>query len=402
MAIFTLPSRYPKLVIPCSLLLLASLFITLCLADDDDATATGFNHSGNILIADQFNNRVIEVDRATHAIIWQFGSGSSTPGPSSIVGTNDAERVGELTLISGTGIPATTPPTPPLPGCPTPATGCPDNRVILVDQNGVIVWQYGPDQLNTPVNARIMPNSHVLITDQGNQRIIEVNFAKQIVWQYGTTGVVGNAANQLNNPNSAELLDNNRVLIADENNNRVIEVTRDHKVVATFTAGGTLNGAAYASRLPDGHTLITDSNNNRIVEVDRDDNIMWQYSTKSRPGSVANPLPTRAVRLANGDTLISDQFNDQVIEVTPAKQIMFSQGSIGVAGAGPDLLNGPYDAKSIGDFTGLTRPPSSDSEGDQGNGNEGDQGNGNGNGKGNGDGNGDDGNNGNGHGKGNH
>jgi hypothetical protein len=70
------------------------------------------------------------------------------------------------------------------------------------------------------------------------------------------------------------------------------------------------------------------------------------------------PLPTRAVRLKNGNTLISDQFNDQVIEVTHARQpkIIFMQGSLGVAGKGFDRCNAPYDAKVVGDYTGLTRP----------------------------------------------
>src|SRR5579863_1926585 len=63
----------------------------------------GFNQPGNILIADQFNNRVIEVDPQTHKVVWTFGDGSSTPGPTSVVGTNDAQRVGSFTLISGTG-----------------------------------------------------------------------------------------------------------------------------------------------------------------------------------------------------------------------------------------------------------------------------------------------------------
>src|SRR5713101_5093954 len=73
-----------------------------------------FNKAGNILIADQFNNRVIEVDPKNHNVVWQFGNGSDVPGPQSIVGTNDAERVGEMTLISGTGIPSSMPPV--LPG----------------------------------------------------------------------------------------------------------------------------------------------------------------------------------------------------------------------------------------------------------------------------------------------
>src|ERR1700680_3525938 len=82
-----------------------------------------FNQVGNIVIADQFNNQVIEIDPENHNVVWRFGNGSDKPGPHSIVGTNDAERVGELTLISGTGIPShpvTMPPTPPLPGCSAP------------------------------------------------------------------------------------------------------------------------------------------------------------------------------------------------------------------------------------------------------------------------------------------
>ncbi len=82
----------------------------------------------------------------------------------------------------------------------------------------------------------------------------------------------------------------------------------------------------------------------------------WQYVTNTRPGSVANPQPTRAVRLATGNTLISDQFNMQVIEVDPSGNIVFSQGQIGVAGTDFNELNAPYDAKVVGDYTGLTPP----------------------------------------------
>jgi len=329
-----------------------------------------FNARGNILIADQYNNRVIEVDPESHAIVWRFGNGSDKPGPDSIVGTNDAERVGRFTLISGTGIPPSPSGTPPLPGCSDPGNGCPDNRVILVDPEGRIVWQYGvagvtgagPNQLNTPVQAVFLssfphhPGFHVMITDQGNSRVIVVDVEGNIVWQYGMTGSPGNGANQLNNPNSAELLENGHVLIADENNNRAIEVTIDMQIVAQFTAGGTLNGVAFASRLQNGHTLITDSNNNRIVEVDAGDNLVSQYLTNTMPGSNPNPLPTRAVRLRNGNTLISDQYNERVFEITPEQRIVFQQGRLNAPGSGFDRLNGPYDAKVIGDYTGLTPP----------------------------------------------
>lgn len=334
------------------------------------------NHSsGHILISDQFNNRVIEVDEATHKIVWSFGNGSDIPGPHSVVGVNDAQRVGSATLIAGTGIPASD---PPLPGCSDAVNGCPDNRVFLVDKRGHIFWQYGqagvtgsdPNELNAPVQATFTsnfpghPGFHVLITDQGNQRVILVNQKGQIVWQYGTTGVTGNGPDQLNNPNSGELLENGHVLIADESNDRVIEIKTDGTIVKTFTESGGLSGAAFASRLPNGHTLISDANNNRIVEVNGNDQIVWQYVTNTGPNSNPNPAPTRGIRLRNGNTLISDQFNNRVIEVTPAGKIVYQQGMTNVMGNGFNKLNGPYDAKKIGDWTGLTPPFDHDHDGD--------------------------------------
>jgi hypothetical protein len=326
--------------------------------------AAAQNDHGHVLIADQFNNRVIEVDRQTHQVVWHFGNGSDLPGPHSVVGVNDAERFGPFTLISGTGTP------PGLPGCSDTVNGCPDNRVFIVDPHGNIIWQYGqagvggsgPNQLNTPVQALFLISfphhygPHVLIADQANQRVILVNLHHQIVWQYGTTGVSGNGPNQLNNPNSAEVLENGHILIADESNDRVIEVKSNGQLVKQFTAGGTVSGAAFASRLPNGDTLITDSNNNRAVEVNGNDQVVWQYVTNTQAGSNPMPLPTRAVRLHNGDTLISDQFNDRVIEVTKAGKIVFDQGDLNMPGDGFNDLNGPYDAKQIGDFTGLTPP----------------------------------------------
>ncbi len=68
------------------------------------------------------------------------------------------------------------------------------------------------------------------------------------------------------------------------------------------------------------------------------------------------PFPTRAIRTSTGNTVISDQFNDRVIEVTPAGKIVFQQGKTNHIGSGFNRLNGPYDAKRIGDYTGQTPP----------------------------------------------
>jgi hypothetical protein len=328
--------------------------------DDDDGA---FNRPGHILISDQFNNRVIEINRAGK-VVWHFGNGPTDLTATSIVGVNDAQRVGSLTLMSGTGVPAASPPFEV--GCDN---GCADNRVMLVDEEGRIVWQYGQfgvtgsddNELNTPVQATFLPTGSVLITDQANDRIIDVSiWTHHIIWQYGMTGVAGAGPDQLNGPNSAELLANGHILISDQGNNRAIEVDRQKHIHHTYTAGGTTSIVAFASRLKNGDTLLTDSGNSRIVEVDAHDDVVWQYFTNDPAGNMA-PLPTRAVRLANGDTLISDQFNDRVISVNQAMKIVASYGQLNVAGfdatnVRQEGLNAPYDAKVVDDFTGLTPP----------------------------------------------
>lgn len=155
--------------------------------------SAGFNASGDVIIADQFNGRIIEIN-AHHQVVWSFGSGNPSlcnPGPHTVIGPNDEERIGPFTLMAGTGVPTNT-----IPELPA---GCVDNRVIVVNPAGDIVWQYGHagvtgsgfDQLNVPVCDVFLPNDDILIVDQGNQRVIEVTLDKKIVWQYGKTGVIG-------------------------------------------------------------------------------------------------------------------------------------------------------------------------------------------------------------------
>ncbi|HEV2403114.1 MAG TPA: hypothetical protein VGS08_02845 [Candidatus Saccharimonadales bacterium] len=337
-----------------SLLVLPALSATKVHADEFD----GFNTPGNILISDQFNNRAVEINR-NKQVVWSFGSSNPSlcnPGPGTIIGLNDAERLSDgLTLLAGTGIPAGASSSMP--------SGCVDNRVIVVNKKGNIVWQYGqagvtgsgPNELNTPVFAIQLPSHHFLITDQGNNRIIEVDRDKHIVWSYGPTSGPG----ALNSPNSAELLCNGHILIADENNNRAIEITRNGSIVWQVGSETGLKTVAFASRLPNGDTLITDSGNSRIVKLTPNKKIIFQYMTDTAPGSNPNPLPTNAVQLRNGDISIADQFNDRalIVDRNHNRTTDFQYGMTNVMGNNFNQLNAPYTAFVIDDYTGQTPPP---------------------------------------------
>jgi uncharacterized protein (UPF0248 family) len=340
--------------------LLIAMFASSCsIFPQSQATTTNpkvpvdrFNAPGNLLISDQFNNRIVEVAPDGH-IVWTFGSGNPklcNPGSGTIIGLNDAERLADgLTLTVGTGVPA---------GSASYPKGCNDNRVIVVNQQGKIVWQYGqagvtgsgPNQLNVPVFAIQLPNHNIMVVDQGNNRVIEIDkSSKQVVWSYGPKSGPG----ALNNPNSAELLPNGHILIGDENNNRVIEITRNGTIVWEYSQG--LSGAAFASRLPNGNTLITDSAHSRVIEVTPDKKVVFEYFTNVDSGTNTAPLPTNAVQLSNGALSIADQFNNRVLIIDP--KVKFQYGTINVTGNGANQLNGPYTCFVIGDYTGQTVPP---------------------------------------------
>jgi hypothetical protein len=347
-------------------LLIFSLLLGGLVAGAHAGDRPRFNRKGNLLIVDQYNNRVIEMDTNTQTIVWEYeASVTKHSVTNAIIGPRDAERVKALTLIVCGGSPSGV-----STNCPD---GCPDNRVIQVNRRGKIVWQYGQkgvtgsgtNELNNPVAAMMLPHKKVLITDRGNHRVFVVSRKGEITWQYGTTGASGVSSNQLSYPASAQRLGNGHYLIADTGNNRVIEVNKKCAILWQYpdlVDTNMLNGPTYACRLPHGkhHTLITDSLNNRILEItDVSSNVfsnVFTYVTADRSGSVEQPHPNRAVRLKKGNTLISDQFNQQVIEINATGAVVFIHGTIGVAGDGDTQLNAPCDAKVVDDYTGLTSP----------------------------------------------
>jgi hypothetical protein len=88
------------------------------------------------------------------------------------------------------------------------------------------------------------------------------------------------------------------------------------------------------------------------------------------PGSNPNPLPTRALRLRSGNTIISDQFNHRVLVIDRFGNLVVQYGHLNMPGFGlmntGQGLNAPYDAKVIGDYTGITPPFDDDEDLDDG------------------------------------
>ncbi len=153
------------------------------------------NNQPMFLITDQGNNRVIKVDRLNDIIVWQYDKLFT---PSDAIALSADGQV----LICDSG----------------------HHRLLLLSSSGVLTDSLGTGILNTPVDIEYDSNTdEVLITDQGNNRVIKLNRqTKTIDWEYN----IG-----LDSPTDADLLPNGNVLISDRGHNRLIEVDFNGQIV---------------------------------------------------------------------------------------------------------------------------------------------------------------------------
>jgi hypothetical protein len=118
--------------------------------------------------------------------------------------------------------------------------------------------------------------------------VIEVNREGEIVWQYGTLKNPGNGPHQLMYPERAIRLINGNTLIIDTRNHRLLEVDpaggifwqfgglnseKSHKKISNPTA---------AYRLDNGHTMIVHSGNRQVLEVTHHSEVVWNYLLPSK------------------------------------------------------------------------------------------------------------------------
>jgi hypothetical protein len=138
--------------------------------------------NGNILIADENNNRTIEVNRAGQ-IVWSYSQGLAFAAFASRLPNGD-------TLITDSG----------------------HARILEVSPDNKIVWQYytnttaGSNSNPLPTNAVRLANGNTIISDQFNDRVLVVDRSGNTVFQYGTTNSSGSGPNQLFGPYTAYVI----------------------------------------------------------------------------------------------------------------------------------------------------------------------------------------------------
>jgi hypothetical protein len=276
-----------------------------------------------------------------------------------------------------------------------------NNRLLVVDPHGRVVWQWPrPGDLAAgqsfviPDDAFFTPDGKDIIATQEDDFVVtEIDIAtRRIVWRYGHPGVPGSSPGYLWNPDDAMLLPDGFIVAADIKNCRLLELRPGlpapastwgrvgqcrHSPPRTF---GSPNGVF---PLPGGRFLVTEINRDWVDEIDLAGHVFWsvhppqvgypsdsnqykpgEYLTVdySNPGQVVifdrtgrtlwrwNPSagagklnhPSLAVALPNGDILLNDDRNNRVIVIDPVKnRIVWQYGHTGAAGSAPGYLRTP-------------------------------------------------------------
>jgi outer membrane protein assembly factor BamB len=278
----------------------------------DTADPQLFLPPGHMLVPDPARQRVVELD-PTGAIIWSLEPERLDPALKSMLQWPvDALRLAnDNTLIidrGGRRVFEVTPTGRPYWEWPASAgrLGEPvrvarsewgdtyivdrqSHRIVKADANGQPVPGYGegiagigPGQLCRPSDVQILGDSHLLITDTGNHRVIEVANG-QVVWQFGNTAGVfeggsGSGQTELERPQRAQRLDNGQTLILDTGNHRILLINPDGTLARTHDtiAGDPAMDVTRPLRmayLPKGHIAFWDQQ--RMVEIDPQGKIVW-------------------------------------------------------------------------------------------------------------------------------
>ena len=312
--------------------------------------------SGNLYIADTYNNRIRKVDSSGNI---STVAGSGTSGFSGDGGAATAARL-DLPLgvaVDGSGN--------------LYIADWGNERIRKVDSSGNISTVAGGGstlgdggaataaQLSLPRGVAVDGSGNLYIADTGNERIRKVDSSGNIstVAGSGTSGFSGDGAAagaaQLNNPQAVAVDGSGNLYIADRSNHRIRKVDSSGNistVAGNGTAGSSGDGAAAtAARLNSpwgvavdgsGNLYIADGWNHRIRKVDSSGNISTvagtgttSFSGDGAAATAAQLNNPRGVAVdGSGNLYIADTNNSRIRKVDSSGNISTVAG--GASGDG--------------------------------------------------------------------
>ncbi len=221
------------------------------------------------------------------------------------------------------------------------ASAAPPERLVIGAEGGKGIAIVDPADGNKllwhrPLGAvhdlHLLPNGN-LLTQDGWPRVIEINLAKEIVWEYDATTTNRREGNGKVEIHAYQRLPDGSTMIVESGPGRVIEVDPGKRVLRQFPLAVSKpnphSDTRLVRRLDDGHTLVAHEADQTVKEYDAAGKVVWEFPVPlfgREPAGGHGPEAFggkcfAAIRLKNGNTLIATGNGHSLLEVTPEKEI---------------------------------------------------------------------------------
>lgn len=230
--------------------------------------------NGNLITAHGDGMMVQELDRQSHALVWQYGTAGIQTYRGGVLDEPDKSfKFNDHEVVINDGN---------------------DREVVVVDQNtSQVVWRYGEYHKMSSAPGFLRGNTSVrplkggkefLITDTLEKKIMLINReTKNITWQWTKPD-----AEWLQNVFAT---DENTFILEDRQKGEVFEVNRDGKILWLLNKLSDASNISYptdTAKLSNGNILIAESGRHRIVEaVPETGQVVREYLVHSFVSSMA-------------------------------------------------------------------------------------------------------------------
>jgi DNA-binding beta-propeller fold protein YncE len=199
----------------------------------------------------------------------------------------------------------------------------------------------GPNEVNTPDGVVMLPSGDLMVPDAGNCRIIQIPAgAKSISRQLGQTGTCAhNPPTTFSDPSGLFPMTNGNLVVTEGVGHYVSEMTPAGKIVWTVKVPGV--SAIYQTDEigPNRYLTVDHVVQGSVLTFDRSGKVLWRYAPT---GDQSLNKPSLAIGMPNGDVMISDKVNNRLIVVDPrTNKVVWQYGHTKVPGSGPGFLNNP-------------------------------------------------------------
>lgn len=211
-----------------------------------------------------------------------------------------------------------------------------NDRLLIVNSAAQVLWRFpvagslSAGQQFSADDAFLAPDGKtIMASEEMHQVLVRIDIAtKRITWQYGHYNRTGSAAGFLNTPDDAYPLANGNVTVADIRNCRIIEIAPNKQVIRTWGHTGVCRDAPpYAYNEPNGDTpladggiLITEIGGSRVVRLNAAGKVVFNIH-------VPTAYPSDAQLDSHGDVVVADYSNPgAVVAVTPTGHLVWRYG----------------------------------------------------------------------------